>query len=915
MSSLLRLTLRAGLALAILTPSMAALSQEREPRDRPDLREAWMARYYGVPATAAYLDFKAKLAAREVNRYAPAFRRALVAVPQWREIGPKGGRTGFPLVSTEINDSGRSTAIVTHPTDAKIIYVAYAGGGVWKTTDGQLDAAGDWTWRSITDSLPASSGGGNIAVGAFAMHPTQPETLYLALGDAFDSPGRGFYVSTNGGDTWSQGGSLGAATRSYALLPLASGTLLVGTDQGLFRSTNGGTTFSAVALTGLTNPKVWSIVALSPTDLVCSAASGGGSLWYSADAGQSWTRGTLDAAATAKTPNRISLATSASSSALVFGTFQSGNKVAKGLLKTADKGHTWTFVDGTAAGVLSDANNQGFYNLGIAVDPDDPNKIFIGADNSVWRTLDGGTTWSRMTDAYHDRYQYAHADVHCTAWSKTGPKTLFYGTDGGFTIFRDPYLAPIPVATSGVPTPIRTFADSRRNSGISTQLIYNLGCTIASSPADSRYRIVTGHQDNGSRVRVGSGNALDASTAFDETAPTGDGFAALIHPNNGDLMLTASYNNGVMKSTTGGGEGSWAYSYTGLPGGSTFKSVLVLGLADPSGNTVYAFSNQVYKSTNFGSSWSALSMTGYAGSITHVNAAAGDANALAVVGGSTGAATYNGGTNWTTFGAFPASASANYVAFDPGNAQVIYVASTLNSASAAHLFRSQNGGQSWQALDTDSNGFPFGIPVHVVQVAPWSSSEIYAGTDFGLYRSVDSGTTWERYGQGLPLVSTRDIYLAPDRSFIRVATFGRGVWEIVPEPVGVSVTVTPGSVNLLPSATRTFTATVLGSADTSVTWSIQQGTAGGTIDGAGLYTAPSHPGSYTIVATSQADPAKSGSATVTVARSLDLNGDGVVDLRDLLVLGQRFGTPDVEADLDGNGTVDAADLTLLLAGL
>ncbi len=910
MASLRTSALRAGFLLAALLGPAAA--QEREPRDRPDLREAWMARYYGAPATAAYLDFKAKLASREVTRYAPAFRRALAAIPQWREIGPNGGRTGFPLVPTDINDSGRATAIVTHPGDEKILYVAYAGGGVWKTADAQLDAAGDWNWRSITDALPASSGGGNIAVGAFAMHPSQPETLYLALGDAFDSPGRGFYVSTNGGDSWTQGGALGAATRSYALLPLPGTVILAGTDDGLFRSTDGGTSFTSVPLTGLTNPRVWSLVALSPTDLVCSAASGGGSLWYSADAGATWTKGTLDAAATAKAPNRISLA--ASSGTLVWGTFQSGSKVARGLLKTADKGHTWTFVDGTAGGVLSDSSNQGFYNLGIAVDPDDPNKVFIGADNSVWRTQDGGTTWARMTDAYHRRYQYAHADVHTTAWSKKGPKTLIYGTDGGFTLFRDPYRSPIPVAASGVPVPDRTFADSRRNTGISTQLIYNLGCSIAATPADSRYRIVTGHQDNGSRVRVGSGSALNLSTAFDETAPTGDGFAALIHPKNGDLMLTASYNNSFLKSTVGGGEGTWNGATSGLSGGGPFKSVLVPGLADPTGNTVYTFNSRVFKTTNFGDTWTGLTMTGYSGAIDHVNAAPSDALALAVVGNATGAATYNGGTNWTPFGALPSAASLNYVAFDPANAQVIYAASTLNSATDAHLFRSQNGGQSWLALDTASNGFPFGIPVHVVQVAPWSSDEVYVGTDFGVYRSVDGGAHWERFGQGLPLVSTRDIYLAPDHSFIRVATFGRGVWEIVPEAAGVSVSVAPGSTNLLPGATRAFTATVLGDANTAVTWSVQQGAAGGTIDGTGLYTAPATPGAYTVVATSQADPSKSGSATVTVAKSLDLNQDGVVDLRDLLVLGQRFGTTDTGADLNGSGTVDAADLTLLLAG-
>lgn len=900
--------------LTLLLACGALSAMERE-RDRPDLREAWRAKYYGVPATADYLDYKGRLAAKELERHAPGFRGAFAGVPAWREIGPNAGRTGFPLVSTEINDSGRSTAIVTHPTDPKIMYVAYSGGGVWKTTNGDLASTSDWSWHSITDALPASSSGGNIAVGAFAMHPSLPDTLYLALGDAFDEAGRGFYLSTDAGNSWTKGGPLGSATRSYALLPV-TGAILVGTDAGLFRSTDGGTTFSAVSLTGLSNPKVWSIVALSPTDLVlAAAASSAGSLWYSSDAGKTWTKGTPDSSV--KSPNRISLATSAASGSIVYGTFQTGSSVAKGLLKSSDKGKTWTFVNGQTAGVLSDGSGQGFYNLGIAVDPDDPNRVFIGANNSVWRTLDGGTSWSRMTDAYHSRYQYAHADVHCTAWTRTGPKALIYGTDGGFTIFRDPYRTPIPVAASGsAPVPDRTFADSRRNTGISTQLVYNLGCTIATMPADARYRIVTGHQDNGSRVRVGTGAALNNSTSFDETAPTGDGFAALIHPLNGDLMLTASYQNGVMKSTTGGGEGSWTDSVSGLGGGGPFKSVLVHGLADATGNTVYTFSNAVYKSTDFGSTWSALSMSGYSGSISHVNAARSDAKAIAVVDGGTGGVTYNGGTNWTTFGAFPNASAASYVTFDSTNAQVIYVASALNSATAAHLFRSQNGGQSWQAVDTASNGFPFGIPVHVVQVAPWSSQEVFVGTDFGVYRSGDAGATWERYGQGLPLVSVRDLYLAPDRSFIRVATFGRGVWEINPTAsTTVSVAVTPGAITLKPAATQTFTAAVVNTPNTAVTWSVQEGAAGGTITAGGVYTAPATTGTYHVVATSVADPAQKAVATVTVARNLDLNKDGRVDLRDLLVLGHRFGTADADTDLDGSGTVDSSDLNLLLAGL
>jgi hypothetical protein len=80
----------------------------------------------------------------------------------------------------------------------------------------------------------------------------------------------------------------------------------------------------------------------------------------------------------------------------------------------------------------------------------------------------------------------------------------------------------------------------------------------------------------------------------------------------------------------------------------------------------------------------------------------------------------------------------------------------------------------------------------------------------------------------------------------------------------VSVTISPSAVNLAPSGTQQFTATVTGSSDTSVIWTIQEGVSGGTITGSGLYSAPAPVGVYHVVATSHADPTQSATATVGV---------------------------------------------------
>jgi hypothetical protein len=129
-------------------------------------------------------------------------------------------------------------------------------------------------------------------------------------------------------------------------------------------------------------------------------------------------------------------------------------------------------------------------------------------------------------------------------------------------------------------------------------------------------------------------------------------------------------------------------------------------------------------------------------------------------------------------------------------------------------------------------------------------------------------------------------------------------------PASVTVTVSPATKTLLAGASFTFTAAVANAPDATVTWSAT----GGTISSTGAYKAPTNPGTYTVTATSTWAGTTPGTATVTV-KSLDLNGDGTVDQRDLLYFAKYYGTANATCDLNGDGVVDDSDLALLLGGL
>ncbi|HJU84064.1 MAG TPA: Ig-like domain-containing protein, partial [Holophagaceae bacterium] len=808
-------------------------AQTEAEQDDATARRAAMREWLG-DYTPEYRQFLLGAAQRERERWGDLIPGSGHVLPakaagnHWTNLGPTTASYEWNGSTYSGIDSGRPVAIVVDPTDANIIYNATSGGGVWKTTDGGS------TWSPITESL------GSLSIGHLAMDPNNHNTLYLGLGDAFDGTGIGLVKSTDGGATWSSVVYLGSTSiiNHISVSSTNSQIVMAATNAGLYRSTDGGASFSLVTITtgwgG--DPYCWDIAWGGGTNWAMTlegsqftaTTTGSGQIWYSTDDGATWTKATGFSKSTGVA--RASIASAPSSRTTMYAmaaVYNSGNGASSNDLadffKSTDGGHTWTALGVTSTKQYSNTNTedklvqkilngQGWYNHFLAVDPSTSTTFYAGGALLLCQVT-GATTTPVYTQKTNWLAQfslpYVHADFHAGTFDQNG--VLYVGTDGG--IFKR--------TAAGSPD---TWSTSL-NVGITSHLAYSVGSSLNNTSA-----VITGLQDNGTRVRSGSTSTFDQPLG-------GDGFGCNINASNATLMLGSLYYDAIYKSTTSGSTGgSFSSATSGITEANNSSSApfitrLTPWAGDATGNTVLTFANlKVYKTTTYAGSWSALGTSGLlvssgavsaSGNIRNVGIAKTDSNVVGVVAsGGRVYTTTNGGSTWTEMAGLESGAPTmtgsggylSYISFSPQNSSVVYVASVNPSSTANHLWKSSNGGSTWASLDGSSgssNGFPFGVPVNTIVEDPGDSQTLYAGTHEGLYRSTDGGSTWSRFGAGLPLVNVTDVYLAPDSSLLRVSTFGRGIWEFntLTSTVSASIT-TPASNQTISSGTNvSFTGT------------------------------------------------------------------------------------------------------------
>ncbi|HSN26444.1 MAG TPA: choice-of-anchor D domain-containing protein [Kofleriaceae bacterium] len=783
--------------------------------------------------TRDYMQYVNRVAADERVRWssllpAPGVAQ-LVTGTQWINIGPtKADVEQNGATSLTKTDSGRVRTILR--TGSRL-YVATAGGGVWRTDN---DGA---TWTPITESL------GSLSVGSLAIDPVNSSVLYLGLGDPFDGTGIGFVKSTDGGDTWSAPVYLGDSSIIPQVL-VQGGVVFAATNKGLYKSVNGGASFTLVSLAtgGTEAPYIWSIASTGAQGIAIaleaapSATTGttDGQVWVSPDNGTTWTRAT--GMTKSSGIGRITLASAPSNRSVVYAMAAVPNSSASSdladIFKSTNGGATWTALgvtrqrytnantESSTVGTL--LNGQGWYNGTIVVSPTDANDVWFGGALLVAESKDGGSTYTQKSNWLAQfNLQYVHADFHASTYTADG--RLYLGTDGG-----------VFVSTDGG----STFSD-RLNVGLTTHLFYSVGSSPAAPSA-----VIGGLQDNGTRVRSGTTSTFNQYLG-------GDGFGSHINQTDATQMLGTLYYDRIYKSTDSGI--TWSLASTGISESNNSSTATFITRINPREltNELYTFSNlKVYKSTNYAGSWSvagtAVTTTGV---IRNVGVAWDNANYIGVVGsGGRVWLTSNGGSTWTLVatgkdGTDPTSLPGNQLSlsdirFDPADPthKTIWVASVAPDAGSTHLWKTTNGGTSWAKADV-TNGLPPAIPINLTKSDPQAPNVIFAGTHLGVYRSTDGGSTWARFGAGLPFVNIDDLYISPDGSLVRAASFGRGIWELTTAGANhPPVLSTIGSKTVKHGATLAFQLMATDADNDPLTYSATGLPTGATLSSAGAFS-------------------------------------------------------------------------------
>ena len=688
----------------------------------------------------------------------------------WRSIGPFRG--------------GRSTAVAGHADQPSTFYFGGTGGGVWKTTDGGL------TWQPISDKDFRTG-----SIGAIDVAPSDPNVVYVGTGESpirgNVSPGDGMYRSTDAGKTWTasglrDAGQIGAirvhptnADLVYvAVLGHAFGP---NAERGVFRSKDGGRTWDKILSRSDSAGAI--DLAMDPVNprilyaafwqarrgpWYMSSGGPGSGLFKSTDGGDTWNEITRAQGLPKGVIGKIGVTVSHANHDRVWAIVEAEDG---GVFRSDDGGTTWRRLN-------EDRNlrQRAWYYSHIHADPKDPETVYV-MNTGFYRSVDGGRTFTSISTP--------HGDNHALWIDPHDPQRMINGNDGGANVSYN----------GGVSW---TGQDNQP-----TAQFYHVTTTT-----HVPYKVCGAQQDN-STVCIATRTDGGGITEKDwyEVGGCESGYIAA-RADDPDVTFAGCYGGFISRHDRRTGQERVVSVWPDNPMGwgaadvkYRFNWTFPIVHSPQNTRVLYATANVVFKSTNDGQSWEAISTDltrndktkqgPSGGPITKDNTSveyydvvfalapsphdsstlwAGSDDGLVHV-------TRDGGKTWTTVTPpardLPEWALISIIEVSPHDPATAYVAATRYKWDdfRPYIYKTTDYGRTWRKIVT---GIPDNHFIRVVREDPVRRGLLYAAGEFGVYVSFDDGAAWQSLQRNLPIVPIHDLVVK--NNDLVAATHGRSFW-------------------------------------------------------------------------------------------------------------------------------------------
>ncbi|MBW3469459.1 glycosyl hydrolase [Arthrospiribacter ruber] len=685
---------------------------------------------------------------------------------------------------------GRIADIAVHPVHSSTWYVAVGSGGLWKTTNSGV------TWTPVFDDQPSYS------IGTVVIDPNNPEVIWVGTGENVSGRhvgwGDGIYKSLDGGATWKQmglkksehiGKILVDPRDSDVVYVAAEGPLWSsGGERGLYKTNDGGENWNLVLEidenTGVadaefdpSDPDVIYAAAYERRRKTWAFLAGGpnSGIYKSTDGGENWRK--VSKGLPQGDIGKIGLAVTPADPSIVYATIEA-DESNKGFYRSTDKGESWEKRNSYVSG-----GTGPHYYQEIEASPTDPDLVYQ-MDVFLHRTRDGGKTFD-----YGETGRGKHSDNHALWIDPANGKHLLVGTDGGLYESFD--------------------------EGETWRLFPNLPISqfykVGIDNSEPFFNVVVGAQDLGTLLGPSRTTNVEGVRNQDWYVPLGaDGHDAVFDPEDPNTVYM-EFQQGMLhrhNRTTGEVLGIQPQPEPNDPPERwNWDSPIQLSPHDH--KTLYFGSHRVWKSTDRGDSWSAISedlttgksryelpmidkvpgidalydngaMSKFA-TLTSISESPVQAGVL-YTGSDDGLihASEDDGQNWrkcTRLPGVPELTFINHVHASPHDVNTVFAVADGHQLGDynSYVFMSTDKGRSWKSIAGD---LPKNTIIWVLKQDHKDENLLFIGTEYGIYFSPNKGANWIKLKAGVPTISFRDIELHPRDNDLVGASFGRGVYVL-----------------------------------------------------------------------------------------------------------------------------------------